>query len=368
MTSTGSNPSLVVSATGWKITKLANSNNTELAIVDSTVWVGPAATVYCRNTTGVPLILPWLALEHTYSIPNGGCSSAPSTVSAPPSSLYSASPWIRRNTGKDITYMYELLALSWASMSPDRLEKISEELSGTQPWDSPGDIESSRICEPSEKWWTPRYGCQPSSLYAIADYTAPVVTTIGNTRPYIQTGDLQATLTYSGSLGMPTPLRAILPTGTATPTFSPNGIKIDTPGQYLSYDVASLGSLSGKTITINLASPVWTTPTPSQTKFYIADLGGNIKVLKIPWWYQCMWKSPPSFSCDIDTRNLYFFFHLIICLFYFILRFIPLFIFYFSTYFLFFIFRDGLIPDKIEENVRTNTTINIPKINQAAGR
>lgn len=67
--------------------------------------------------------------------------------------------------------MYDTLAFLDMSLWTKR-EKIYQELTLTQPPDEEDD-EAKNICEAGQRWWTPRYGCQEISLYAIADFTKP---------------------------------------------------------------------------------------------------------------------------------------------------------------------------------------------------
>ncbi len=67
--------------------------------------------------------------------------------------------------------MYDTLVYSGMTIGSKK-EKIYQELTLTQPPDE-GDDEAKNICEAGQRWWTPRYGCQEISLYALADYTKP---------------------------------------------------------------------------------------------------------------------------------------------------------------------------------------------------
>ena len=147
--------------------------------------------------------------------------------------------------------MYRLLALSGSSM-PDRISKINTELTNSQPPDNPLDTENMNICEPPEKWWTPRYGCQPRTLYAIADYTLPIISGVTQaSTPFVGT---PTTLVYSGSsslIGLPE-------MGNNHPPAGINGVEITQTGQYIQYypDPNFTGGLMGRIMTVELQSPV----------------------------------------------------------------------------------------------------------------
>lgn len=86
------------------------------------------------------------------SFPNTGCNVIPTASTEEPKTLYTASPWIRRNTQKDIRYMYDTLAFSGMSMDWQKKEKINLELTRTQPPETmtPDGVpnpEATNICE-----------------------------------------------------------------------------------------------------------------------------------------------------------------------------------------------------------------------------
>jgi hypothetical protein len=275
---------LTYTATGWQIPLTPSIYNTELAIVDSvnTSPTNPAATVYCRGTNGTATPLNSINPENQYSIATSGAWCLPSTppraLTSTAATLYARSPWIRRNTQKDVSYMYRLLALSGSSI-PDRISKINIELTNSQPPDNPGDLEAGNICEPNEKWWTPRYGCQPKVLYAIADYTLPIIPGASSA----PTG-----LSISG-MSVPLPNNSSLKAITA-PLASIVGVSITNTTDYISYNLITpqyIG-LIGKTITIKYSG------TPND--------GNNIVFL---WWaksaswdsVQSQWFCSPWLTC-----------------------------------------------------------------------
>lgn len=147
--------------------------------------------------------------------------------------------------------MYRLLARSGSSLSLPRFYKINNELTLSQPPDSPLDSENKNICESGQKWWTPRYGCQPNTLYAIADYTLPIISGVSqSSTPFVGT---PTTLIYSGSSSL-----IGLPEMPGSKSAGVNGVEITQVGQYIQYypDPNFTGGLMGGVMTIELASPV----------------------------------------------------------------------------------------------------------------
>ena len=92
--------------------------------------------------------------------------------------------------------MYDTLAYSGNILSSTHSGKITAELTRTKPANT-SDTEAINLCETTQKWWTPRYGCQASNLYAIADFTKPSI--IGDTTITDSTIDKRLTLLYSGA-------------------------------------------------------------------------------------------------------------------------------------------------------------------------
>lgn len=131
-------------------------------------------------------------------------------------------------------------------MSFEKKQKIDQELTLTQPPDE-GDDEAKNICEAGQRWWTPRYGCQEISLYALVDYTKPIP---GPSVPQYNK-DL---LYFTGGIGHL--MQRVFDSGVST--ISNEGVEIKATGDYLQYNAppAELAKLAGKTIKIELsASP-----------------------------------------------------------------------------------------------------------------
>ena len=96
------------------------------------------------------------------------------------------------------------------------------ELAATTPT-SPSEIAS--LCSNPLETWFPQFGCQPSSLLAIADYTR------GDYNLYVRSGSTIFTAVPPISTGSFTPVQS-------TDYFA-NGARINT-GQYIDYNVASI--------------------------------------------------------------------------------------------------------------------------------
>lgn len=79
-------------------------------------------------------------------IPHTGCTTTPPLSEEDTKTSYIGSQWIRKNTQKDIRYMYDTLAYSGIFIGWSKQTKIYQELSLTQP---PGDHdpEALNICE-----------------------------------------------------------------------------------------------------------------------------------------------------------------------------------------------------------------------------
>ncbi len=242
------NPASPSSGKAWTINTTLGSTDTEVAIVDSTNMTpdNPSATVYCRDPNSLAQILSPMSPENTYRIPPTGCTNTPAISPDSAPTLYSRSPWIRRNTQKDLSYMYRLMSNPPIGMVTTRLSKIAQELTLSSPPDNPMSPETQNICEVWNRWWTSRYGCQDKNLYAIADYT--LTPAPGLTGPTIVQDN--ATLLYSGSSNL-SPLMA-----GGNFARNTNGLEVTLSGQYIQYqDSLFISQLAGRTITIEVAPP-----------------------------------------------------------------------------------------------------------------
>jgi hypothetical protein len=106
----------------------------------------PSATVYCRDPNSLAQILSPMSPENTYRIPPTGCTNTPAISPDSAPTLYSRSPWIRRNTQKDLSYMYRLMSNPPIGMAT-RLSKVAQELTLSSPPDNPMSPETQNICE-----------------------------------------------------------------------------------------------------------------------------------------------------------------------------------------------------------------------------
>lgn len=78
--------------------------------------------------------------------------------------------------------MYRKLALSGSVIPATKKNIITNEIDTTKPGESntgvvtgSGVVVGVSLCNTGEVYWNVRYGCQPSSVLAIADYSLPPI-------------------------------------------------------------------------------------------------------------------------------------------------------------------------------------------------
>ena len=166
------------SGTGWNIPKTASPYNTEVTVIDTTTSTG--AVIACKKSNGWFQKISSLAKRKLYNIPPGWCGwTTPIIISKNKDLLLSESLWIKKNTRKDLRYMYQKLALSGTVLPMPKTMIITNELNVTKPEESlpgiltaSGILESGNICDiTGDHWWGNHYGCQANDVIAIADYT-----------------------------------------------------------------------------------------------------------------------------------------------------------------------------------------------------
>jgi hypothetical protein len=182
--------------------------------------------------------------------------------------------WVRKNTRKDITKLYRILADSGSTLTSSKYTKVQNELTQTRPNDT---TEGVNLCGTGEQWWNTRYGCQPSSLYAKADYTIP---TLGADYPKMIT-------TSNGNFFSPSSIGGVL-------AFEPTGVAITQSGQYIQYYTSLMGNLAGKTMKIQA--------TDGTVGGILISFGGSYRIRKALGTYQCTWVVNPS-ECNLNVSG-----------------------------------------------------------------
>lgn len=166
------------SGTGWTIPRTPSIYPVEVAIIDTTTSTG--AVIACRKTDGWYRPLSNLERTKSYIVPPGWCGdTTPSIIARPKDAIFMSSPWAKRNTVKDLDYMYRKLALSWGTLTLTKNTILDNEIATTIPENTggvltlTGILEASNLCSSGEVYWNKRYWCQNSQIRAIADYTLP---------------------------------------------------------------------------------------------------------------------------------------------------------------------------------------------------
>ena len=255
LTSTGNTMgSIVWSGTGWTIPRTPSPYNTEVTIVDTTTSSG--AVIACRKTDGWLRVIPNLARTDSYLIPPGWCGNTiPSVIARPKDTIFSSSPWARRNTVKDLDYMYRKLALSGSTLPAPKRALLRSEIDTTKPEESgtgvtaTGAVEWESLCETGKLYWNDRYGCQNNDILAIADYSLPPLNVGAN--------PINLDIRKSDGTIVPVPNISYVFTGTLV-----WWIDLTPPSAKLEYDEDQIelslsgGDLRGKTVEIELVEPI----------------------------------------------------------------------------------------------------------------
>ena len=170
--------SIVWSGTGWTIPRTPWLYPTEVAIIDTTTNTG--AVIACRKTDGWYRPLSNLAKTKSYVIPPGWCGNTiPSPLIKPKDTIFISSPWAKKNTEKDIEYMYRKTSLSGMTMTLAKKTIFNNEIATTIPDNSAGILtatgiqEANSLCEIGKIYWNERYWCQNNRVLGIGDFTLP---------------------------------------------------------------------------------------------------------------------------------------------------------------------------------------------------
>ncbi len=168
--------------------------------------------------------------------------------------LLTSSAWIRDNTRKDIDYLY-------ANSGAGNNTRVVAEYNATVP---PATDTNTLIalCENNHTYWPsliPLSGdkCRESSLYAFANY------------------DTLSTNIGSIEVARPLVLKNNIISATGAGIFYNGWYVINSAYQYILYEFLDYSVLEWKTITIELASTIWTNLPTWWTKAYIADFGSE---------------------------------------------------------------------------------------------
>ena len=254
ITSTWNTLLITNTGSGWWITKVPGISQTFVNLVDSRF--SSDALIKCKNKiTHIFQDLSDLRVGDTYALDPLWCEPiTPTSVSVAKNINFSNS-WIRKNIRKDVLYMYWIRSLSWAALSITKNNLIRDEIIASTPnvtstgaLTVSGSLEALNICEPWNRWWNEREGCQDNPIIAIADFTRPIPL-----MPWT------ASMEFYGSASSTN-----LPTTQPAWTFTPDpglGIMITSTG-YISYPHLSLSGViwgfSWKTIIIETEpTAVW---------------------------------------------------------------------------------------------------------------
>jgi hypothetical protein len=251
-----------------------------LAIVDSTNAISAASVVGWGATY---TLSPGKQLQYAPSVQGdvagwGGTmtqtQSTPVESTIGKSTLLTMSPWIRDNTRKDIDYLY---ANSGAGLN----HRVVAEYNTTVPL-AADTANLTALCSDTKIYWPsliPILGdkCREPSLYAFANYSST---------------------STNGSTG---PARPLIFRNNIVPA-SGNGYSItdwymiNNPGQYISYTLDDYSILRWKTITIEFATSLILSTSPSviQGMLKLSNLN-QIKHISSGW--VCIWNWVTTTSC-----------------------------------------------------------------------